>query len=121
MDCSRTSKRLSLSRHHPPLWSRSTGLPGICRHTGGATPIYSSFPAFLWADHRLARDAWSEIGIWTNNECASGDKAGLCWVPISEHPLTSRRSHAGIGHFANVTGGSTTGAPREHYDLLTSH
>lgn len=88
---------------------------------GGNTPIYSSFPPFLWADHRLARDAWSEAGVWTNNECASGDKAGLCWVPISEHPLTSRRSHAGIGHFANITGDNTTGAPRKNYDLLTSH
>ena len=82
---------------------------------GGTTPIYSSFPPFLWADYFTARDAWSEIGIPKNKECASGRKTGLCWVPISEHPVTSRRSHAGLGHFAELN------SPRPNYDLLVGH
>lgn len=105
----------------PPAVVEEYGFTWNMSAYGGHTPIHSSFPPFQWADHRLARDAWSEAGVWTNNECASGDKAGLCWVPISEHPLTSRRSHAGIGHFANITGDNNTSAPRNNYDLLTSH
>ncbi|SPN96992.1 related to alcohol oxidase [Cephalotrichum gorgonifer] len=82
---------------------------------GGETPIYSSFPPFLWADHPVGRAAWSEMGIRTLTECAGGDKEGLCWIPISEHPETSRRSHSGLGHYAAVN------ETRTNYDLLVKH
>jgi choline dehydrogenase len=60
------------------------------------------------------RDAWQELGIRAKKECAGGDKDGLCWMPISEHPTTSRRSHAGLGHYA-------TTMPRSNYHLLVKH
>ena len=82
---------------------------------GGTTPIYSSFPPFQWADNDIARNAWADMGIPANVECAGGDKTGLCWAPTSEHPVTSRRSHAGLGHYAAV---NTT---RSNYDLLVKH
>jgi len=82
---------------------------------GGTTPIYSSFPPFLWADYFTARGAWSDMGIPTNRECASGHKTGLCWVPLSADPVRFRRSHSELGHYAAV---NTT---RPNYDLLVSH
>lgn len=82
---------------------------------GGSTPIYSSFPPFLWADYSVLRDAWTEIGIRTQKECAGGDKAGLCWIPISEHPVTARRSHSGLGHYAAVN------STRPNYQILVKH
>lgn len=36
-------------------------------------------------------------------------------MPISQDPLTARRSHAGIGHYADVN------ATRPNYDLLVHH
>lgn len=82
---------------------------------GGTTPIYSSFPPFLWADHGIVRDAWDEMGIPKNKECASGHKTGLCWVPNSQHPVTARRSYSRLGHYSDV---NTT---RDNYDLLVKH
>jgi choline dehydrogenase len=81
---------------------------------GGSTPIFSSFPPFLWADHFLLRDAWAEMGIETSKECAGGDKEGVCWMPISQHPITARRSHSGLGHYASVL-------PRPNYHILVKH
>jgi choline dehydrogenase len=81
---------------------------------GGSAPIHSSLPPFQWADHSVTRDAWQEMGIVVRKECAGGDKDGLCWVPNSEHPETSRRSHAGLGHYAAVM-------PRSNYHLLVKH
>ncbi len=82
---------------------------------GGSTPIYSSFAPFLWADHLLARDAWSQLGVKVRTECAGGAKAGVCWVPISQDPVTARRSYSGLGHYAVVN------ATRPNYDLLVAH
>ncbi len=55
------------------------------------------------------------MGIYSSRECAGGDKDALCWVPISEHPVTARRSHSGIGHYTAVN------ASRSNYDLLVKH
>jgi choline dehydrogenase len=55
------------------------------------------------------------MGIPALRECAGGDKTGLCWIPISEHPLTARRSHAGLGHYADLNN------TRSNYDLLVQH
>jgi len=55
------------------------------------------------------------MGIPVLQECAGGDKNGLCWIPISEHPVTSRRSHAGLGHYAAVN------ETRSNYHLLIKH
>ena len=82
---------------------------------GGTTPIYSSFPPFLWGDHYVVRDAWKAMGNEETRECAGGDKQGLCWVPISQDPIKARRSHAELGHYANVH------ATRPNYDLLVKH
>jgi choline dehydrogenase len=82
---------------------------------GGTTPIYSSFPTFLWSDIYVAREAWKDMGIRALDECAGGDKEGLCWIPISQHPITARRSHAGLGHYAAVNN------TRPNYDLLVKH
>ncbi|KAK3348931.1 GMC oxidoreductase-like protein [Lasiosphaeria hispida] len=81
----------------------------------GSTPIYSSFPPFLWADHHLVRNAWADMDVPKLQECAGGNKAGLCWIPISQHPVTARRSHAGLGHYAAVN------ATRSNYDLIVKH
>jgi choline dehydrogenase-like flavoprotein len=54
------------------------------------------------------------MGIQPRKECAGGDKEGICWVPGSQHPVTGRRSHAGLGHYADVL-------PRANYDLLVNH
>jgi choline dehydrogenase-like flavoprotein len=54
------------------------------------------------------------LGINTPQDCAGGDKEGICWVPTSQHPVTARRSHAGLGHYADVL-------PRSNYDLLVQH
>jgi choline dehydrogenase len=81
---------------------------------GGSTPIYSSFPPFLWADSVILREAFQEAGVQVATECAGGDKEGLCWMPISEHPETSRRSHAGLGHYAALPA-------RRNYHLLVKH
>jgi choline dehydrogenase len=81
---------------------------------GGSTPIFSSFPPFLWGDHFLLRDAWSEMGIETSKECAGGDKEGVCWMHLSQHPITARRSHSGLGHYASVL-------PRPNYHILVKH
>jgi choline dehydrogenase len=82
---------------------------------GNSTPIYSTLPPFLWGDHPIVRGAWKDMAIPALRECGGGDKAGVCWIPISEHPITARRSHAGIGHYAAV---NTT---RSNYDLLVRH
>ncbi|KAH7371386.1 GMC oxidoreductase-like protein [Pyrenochaeta sp. MPI-SDFR-AT-0127] len=81
---------------------------------GSSTPIYSSYPPFLWADNFIARDAWKGMGINVANECAGGDKEGLCWVPTSQHPVTALRSHAGLGHYDAVK-------DRTNFDLLVKH
>jgi choline dehydrogenase len=81
---------------------------------GGSAPIYSSFPPFLWEDHLVTRDVWKEAGVQVATECAGGDKEGLCWMPVSEHPVTYRRSHAGLGHYAVLP-------PRSNYHLLVKH
>ncbi|KAK8036518.1 GMC oxidoreductase [Apiospora marii] len=82
---------------------------------GGTTPIHSSFPPFQWADHPILRDAMEEMEIPNLQECAGGHKAGICWVPTSQHPITSRRSHSGLGHYAAVN------VIRDNYDLLVKH
>jgi choline dehydrogenase len=82
---------------------------------GGTTPIYSSFPRFLWGDIYVAREAWKDMGVRVLDECAGGDKEGLCWIPISQHPVTARRSHAGLGHYTAVN------RTRNNYDLLVKH
>lgn len=82
---------------------------------GGNTPIHSSYPPFQWADLTLIREAWKEMNIPAQQECAGGDKAGICWVPTSGHPITTRRSHSGLGHIVAV---NTT---RDNYDLLVRH
>lgn len=82
---------------------------------GGTTPIHSSFPPFQWADRLIVHDALKEMDIPSLEECAGGDKAGICWIPTSQHPTTSRRSHSGLGHYAAV---NTT---RDNYDLLVQH
>ena len=48
------------------------------------------------------RSAWKELGALVLKECAGGDKAGLCWIPISQYPVTARLSYAGLGHYAVV-------------------
>ncbi|KAK0622569.1 GMC oxidoreductase-like protein [Immersiella caudata] len=82
---------------------------------GGSGPIYSSYPPFQWADRPVLAKAWEEMGIKHVKECAGGDKEGICWVPGSQHPVTHRRSHAGLGHYANIV------PPRPNYDLLVKH
>lgn len=79
------------------------------------TPIHASFPAFLWADHFVGRKAWQEMGIRVTNRCYSGDKEGLCWITTSQHPVTARRSHSGLGHYADVVDS------RPNYHLLVKH
>jgi choline dehydrogenase len=82
---------------------------------GGATPIYASFPPFLWADIGVSRDAWIDGGAHVRAECQGGDKDGVCWIPNSAHPVTFLRSHAGVGHWAAVN------ETRSNYDLLVKH
>ncbi|KAK4640868.1 hypothetical protein QC761_0096370 [Podospora bellae-mahoneyi] len=82
---------------------------------GGTTPIHSSFPPFQWADNSVVLNGWRELGVRTRQDCAGGDKEGLCAVPTSQHPITARRSHAGLGHYADVVG------TRSNYDLLVKH
>ncbi|KAK5659751.1 hypothetical protein OQA88_962 [Cercophora sp. LCS_1] len=81
---------------------------------GGSGPIHASYASFQWADQPVLNKAWREIGIKPVKECANGDKEGICWVPASQHPVTAQRSHAGLGHYANVL-------PRANYDLLVKH
>ncbi len=81
---------------------------------GGSTPIHSSWSSFQWADQTVLGKAWTEIGIKPAKECAGGNKEGICWVPASQHPVTAKRSHAGLGHYADVQ-------PRSNYDLLVNH
>lgn len=82
---------------------------------GNSTPIYATLPPFQWGDHFAVRNSWQNVGIELNNECANGNKEGLCWVPISEHPITARRSHAGLGHYADII------ANRPNYHLLVRY
>ncbi|KAK3364531.1 hypothetical protein B0T25DRAFT_628171 [Lasiosphaeria hispida] len=82
---------------------------------GGTTPIYASMPPFEWGDNGVAREAWKEMGVKVLTECAGGDKNGICWAPTSEHPVTARRSHAGIGHYSAVVGS------RPNYEMLVKH
>ncbi|KAK4129027.1 GMC oxidoreductase [Parathielavia appendiculata] len=82
---------------------------------GNTTPIYASLPPFLWGDHYVSRQSWQEMGIRVARECANGDKEGLCWIPISEHPVTASRSYAGIGHYSEVVG------KRPNYHLFVKH
>jgi len=79
------------------------------------TPIHASFPPFQFGDHFIPRRGWQEMGIRTKQECADGDKEGLCWIPISQHPVTARRSHAGLAHYADVV------ENRPNYHLLVKH
>ena len=98
----------------PPEIVKEHGYTWDLTAYGGSTPIFSSFPPFLWGDHTLLRDAWTEMGIETSKECAGGDKEGVCWMPISQHPITARRSHSGLGHYASVL-------PRSNYHILVKH
>jgi choline dehydrogenase len=61
---------------------------------------------------------WSALasyGIRAQHECAGGEKEGLCWVPTSQDPYTSLRSHSGKGHYVEVI------KNRKNYDLLVKH
>ncbi|KAK7946932.1 Dehydrogenase xptC [Apiospora aurea] len=91
------------SRHDFDAWDVATGVEQFDRgeHRWNWEGI---FPYFK-----------KELGIPIRQECAGGDKAGLCWVPTSQHPTTSRRSHSGLGHYADVN------ATRDNYDLLVRH
>lgn len=82
---------------------------------GGSTPIYASYGPFQWGDHSVMWDTYKELGIQEPKECAGGDKEGICWVPTSQHPVTARRSHSGLGHYAAVID------TRPNYDLLVKH
>ncbi|KAK0726479.1 GMC oxidoreductase-like protein [Apiosordaria backusii] len=82
---------------------------------GGTTPIHSSFPPFQWADNQVVLNGWKELGVRRRQDCAGGDKEGLCAVPTSGHPVTAHRSHAGLGHYADVVG------TRSNFDLLVRH
>jgi choline dehydrogenase len=55
------------------------------------------------------------MGVHISKECSGGDKMGVCWVPTSQDPMTAARSHAGLGHYADVID------KRNNYDLLVSH
>ena len=55
------------------------------------------------------------MGLPEREECAGGDKDGICWVPTSQDPETGARSHSGIGHYLDVVG------DRSNYDLLVGH
>ncbi|KAK0613924.1 hypothetical protein B0T14DRAFT_606325 [Immersiella caudata] len=81
---------------------------------GGTGPIYSTYSSFQWADQHVLGSAWRDMGVQPTQECAGGHKEGICWVPASQHPVTALRSHAGLGHYANVQ-------PRANYDLLVKH
>ena len=81
---------------------------------GTTGPIHSSWASFQWADQPVLDKAFRELGVRPRTECAGGDKEGICWVPASQHPATARRSHAGLGHYADVQ-------PRANYDLLVKH
>lgn len=82
---------------------------------GGKTPIFSSYPPYQWGAQKLGWKAYEDFGIAPQRECAGGDKSGICWVPTSQHPVTARRSHAGLGHYAAVN------ETRPNYDLLVKH
>ncbi len=58
---------------------------------------------------------WQDLGVEVSKECAGGHKAGICWVPSSQHPVTARRSHSGIGHYSDVV------SSRPNYELLVRH
>ena len=81
---------------------------------GGTGPIHASYASFQWADQHVLQRAWKEMGIKPVKECANGNKQGICWVPASQHPVTAKRSHSGLGHYTNVL-------PRPNYDLLVQH
>lgn len=99
----------------PPEVARKYNYTWDSSAYGNITPIHASFPAFQWGDHFAVRKAWEDIGIGSNKECADGNKEGLCWVPVSQHPVTARRSHAGLGHYADVV------KTRDNYHLLVRH
>ncbi|KAK3391183.1 hypothetical protein B0H63DRAFT_558035 [Podospora didyma] len=82
---------------------------------GGTTPIYSSFGDFQWDDQPVLNGTWQDMGVRVSRECAGGDKEGICWVPTSQHPVTARRSHSGLGHYTAVKD------TRPNYDLLVKH
>ena len=106
----------SVTFHPPPaVVTQQFGYTWDASVYGSTTPIHSSFPPFLWADHYIVRDAWKGLNASTLQECAGGDKSGLCWIPVSQHPDTARRSHSGIGHYLEVN------ATRSNYDLLVRH
>ncbi|KAF2873232.1 hypothetical protein BDV95DRAFT_490607 [Massariosphaeria phaeospora] len=106
-------KSVTFTEPHPDIVEKY-GYSWDTSAFGGSTPIHSSFPPFQWADHFVARQAWEEMGVRVADECAGGDKEGVCWVPLSQHPVTARRSHAGLGHYASV-------ATRPNYHLLVQH
>ncbi|KAK8043860.1 Dehydrogenase xptC [Apiospora phragmitis] len=94
---------------------------GVLQSVTFTAPPETSVKAFgytwddSWADFAIVRDALKELDIPIRQGCAGGDKTGLCWVPTSQHPTTSRRSHSGLGHYAAVN------ATRDNYDLLVRH
>lgn len=55
------------------------------------------------------------MGLPEREECAGGDKDGICWVPTSQYLDTGARSHAGLGHYLEVVD------DRPNYDLLVGH
>ncbi|KAM7212418.1 GMC oxidoreductase [Rhypophila decipiens] len=99
----------------PPSLVKQHGYTWDVAAYGGTTPIHSSFPPFQWADTWVLREVWQEMGIKIAKECAGGNKQGICWVPTSQHPVTARRSHSGLGHYADVI------AARSNYDLLVRY
>ncbi len=82
---------------------------------GNVTPIHASLPPFQWGDAWVPPHAWEDMGIPAKRECADGNKEGLCWIPISQHPVTARRSYSGIAHYSAVVGSRT------NYHLLVRH
>ena len=99
----------------PAAVAQKYGYTWDVRANGGTTPIFASYPPFQWGDQQVLNKTWTEMGIQPQKECAGGDKEGICWVPLSQDPVTTRRSHAGLGHYADVVGS------RSNYDLLVKH
>ncbi|KAK4182122.1 GMC oxidoreductase [Podospora australis] len=84
-------------------------------HFDNTSRIHASLPPFLWGDINVSQTSWKEMGVRPGQDPASGDKDGIFWVPISQHPITGRRSHSGLGHYLDVA------ASRPNYDLLVRH
>ncbi|EKG20738.1 Glucose-methanol-choline oxidoreductase [Macrophomina phaseolina MS6] len=82
---------------------------------GREGPVQSSFPVFQFGSTKNFLRACLSLGLAKPSDQASGNKAGVSWVPSSLDYTNQTRSYSRVAHYDRVI------SSRPNYHLLTMH